>query len=111
MKDTSNLLAEGIVKLGDGWRQSSLKGEATMDWDSQKQRQQLLTQMVQHGRRVLSLAEKVKEEHPERGGSHRSGRRSAEAVDDPGCGREAGRAMPDQAGDGKGSGGQGVQDP
>jgi hypothetical protein len=87
VKDTYNLLAEGIVKLGGrlaeaqgeevtGWAQrqelsrywgSSLKGEAAIDWDSKKQRQQLLTQIVQDGRRMLSLAEKVKQEHPEQG--------------------------------------------
>ena len=87
VKDTYNLLAEGIVKLGGGWAAaqgeevtawvqkhelsryggSSLKGEAAIDWDSKTQRQQLLTPIVQDGRGVLSLAEKVKEEHPEQG--------------------------------------------
>ena len=82
-----NLLGEAIVKLGGGWAEaegeevtawaqrqelsryggSSLKGEATMDWDSKAQREQLLTPIVQDGRGVLSLAEKVKEEHPEQG--------------------------------------------
>src|SRR6516162_3062829 len=87
VKDTYNLLAEGIVKLAKrlaevegeevtAWaaRQglslyfgSSVKAEAAIDWDSKTQRQQLLTQIVQDGRRLLSLAEKVKEEHPEQG--------------------------------------------
>ena len=87
VKDTYNLLAEGIVKLAKrlaevegeevtAWaaRQglslyfgSSVKAEAAIDWDSKTQRQQLLTQIVQDGRRLLSLAEKVKEEHPEPG--------------------------------------------
>ena len=87
VKDTSNLLAEGIVKLGGRWAAaqgeevtawvqkhelsryggSSLKGEAAIDWDRKTQRQQLLTPIVQDGRGVLSLAEKVKEEHPEQG--------------------------------------------
>ena len=85
VKDTYNLLAEGIAKVGGclaeaqgeevkAWAQkqelsrywgSRVKAEAAIDWDSKKQRQQLLTQIVQDGRRVLSLAEKVKEEHPE----------------------------------------------
>ena len=85
VKDTYNLLAEGIVKLGEqlaeaegeevsAWaskhelsryRGTSIKGEAGIDWDSKAQREQLLTQIVQDGRRVLSLAEKIKEEHPE----------------------------------------------
>jgi len=82
VKDTYNLLAEGIVKLGGGWAAaqgeevtawvqkhelsryggSSLKGEAAIDWDRKTQRQQLLTQIVQDGRRG---------EHQEVGGQHR----------------------------------------
>jgi hypothetical protein len=43
---------------------SSLKGEAAIDWDDKGQREQLLTEIVQDGRRLLSLAEQMKEQHP-----------------------------------------------
>jgi hypothetical protein len=85
VKDTYNLLAEGIEQLagrlaeGEGeagatWAQrqglsrylgSSLKGEAAIDWDDKKQRQQLLTAIVQDGRRLLGLAEQAQAAHPE----------------------------------------------
>jgi hypothetical protein len=84
VKDTYNLLAEGIEQLArrlaeveqeevTAWAQrqgcsryfgSSLKGEAAIDWDNQAQRDQLLTEIVQDGRRLLSQAEKVKQDHP-----------------------------------------------
>src|SRR6267143_216576 len=87
VKDTYNLLADGIEKLvcrlaevagetNAGWAEkeglqryfgSSLKGEAAIDWDDQAQRDQLLTQSVQDGRRLLSLAEQARHEHPEDG--------------------------------------------
>ena len=85
VKDTYNLLAEGIVQLAGAlaemaaedaaaWAEkqelsryfgSSLKGEAAIDWDDKKQRQQLLTQIVQDARRLLRLAESAQQEHPE----------------------------------------------
>ena len=85
VKDTYNLLAEGIVQLAGAlaemaaedaaaWAEkqelsryfgSSLKGEVAIDWDDQKQRQQLLTQIVQDARRLLRLAESAQQEHPE----------------------------------------------
>jgi hypothetical protein len=85
VKDTYNLLADGIEKLANrlaevsgepiaSWAEkegldryfgSSLKGEAGIDWDDKAQRDQLLTQIVQDGRRLLSLAEKARQEHPE----------------------------------------------
>jgi hypothetical protein len=85
VKDTYNLLADGIEKLacrlaevaGEAivsWADtqdlhryfgSSLKGEAAIDWDDKAQREQLLTQIVQDGRRLLSLAEQARQEHPE----------------------------------------------
>src|SRR6266446_3033348 len=85
VKDTYNLLAEGIEQLvrrlaeveGEevmGWAErqgfsryfgSSLKGEAAIDWDHKAQREQLLTERVQDGRRLLGLAEQGKEQHPE----------------------------------------------
>jgi hypothetical protein len=84
VKDTYNLLGEGIEMLGRrlaemekeevaGWAQrqglsryfgSSLKGEAAIDWDDKGQREQLLTEIVQDGRRLLSLAEQMKQQHP-----------------------------------------------
>ena len=87
VKDTYNLLADGIEKLAcrlaevagepiSGWAEkeglqryfgSSLKGEAAIDWDDKAQRDQLLTQIVEDGRRLLSLAEQARHEHPEYG--------------------------------------------
>ena len=87
VKDTYNLLADGIEKLacrlaevaGEpivGWAEkerlhryfgSSLKGEAGIDWDDKAQRDQLLSEIVQDGRRLLSLAEQAQHEHPEHG--------------------------------------------
>lgn len=84
VKDTYNLLGEGIEQLvrrlaeveGEevtAWveRQglsryfgSSLKGQAAIDWDDKGQRERLLTEIVQDGRRLLSLAEEMKQQHP-----------------------------------------------
>jgi hypothetical protein len=86
VKDTYNLLGEGIVELAGplaevagesatAWAEkqelsryfgSSLKGEAAIDWNDKKQRQQLLTEIVQDARRLLRLAEQVQQKHPER---------------------------------------------
>ena len=85
VKDTYNLLAEGIEQLacrltevegetGAAWAErqdlsryfgSSLKGEAAIDWDDKKQREQLLTAIVQDARRLLDLAEQAQAAHPE----------------------------------------------
>src|SRR5437867_401580 len=85
VKDTYNLLADGIEKLAcrlaavageaiSSWADkqelhryfgSSLKGEAAIDWDDKAQREQLLTQIVQDRRRLLSLAEQARQEHPD----------------------------------------------
>jgi len=85
VKDTYNLLADGIEKLAcrlaevageeiASWAEtqhlhryfgSSLKGEAGIDWDDKAQREQLLTEIVQDGRRLLSLAEQARHDHPE----------------------------------------------
>src|SRR6266446_3176654 len=87
VKDTYNLLADGIEKLArrlaevagepiTSWAEkeglhryfgSSLKGEAAIDWDDKAQREQLLTQIVQDGQRLLSLAEQARHESPEHG--------------------------------------------
>ncbi len=84
VKDTYNLLGEGIERLGrrlaeveeeevTGWAAkqglsryfgSSVKGEAGIDWDDKGQREQLLTEIVQDGRRLLSLAEEIQKQHP-----------------------------------------------
>jgi hypothetical protein len=84
VKDTYNLLGEGIERLGrrlaevekeevTAWAEkqglsrylgSSLKGEAEIDWDDQGEREQLLTEIVQDGRRLLSLAEEIQKQHP-----------------------------------------------
>jgi hypothetical protein len=85
VRDTYNLLAEGIVQLacrlaeveGESeavWAErqglsryfgSSLKGEAGIDWDDQKQREQLLTAIVEDARRLLGLAEPAQKAHAE----------------------------------------------
>jgi hypothetical protein len=85
LKDTYNLLAEGMGPLasrlaeGEGesgavWAErqgmsgyfgSRLKAEAGMDWDEKKQREQLLTAMVQDARRLLGLAEAAPKAYPE----------------------------------------------
>jgi hypothetical protein len=85
VKDTYNLLAEGVEQLawrlaevegesGAAWAErqglsrylgSSLKGEAAIDWDDKKQREQLLTVIVQDARRLLGLAEQAQAAHPE----------------------------------------------
>jgi hypothetical protein len=84
VKDTYNLLGEGIEMLGrrlaevekeevTAWAEkqglsryfgSSLKGEAGIDWDDKGQREQLLTEIVQDGRRLLILAEEIQKQHP-----------------------------------------------
>jgi len=85
VKDTYNLLAEGIEQLASrlaevegesaaAWAErqgfnryfgSSLKGEAAIDWNDKAQREQLLTTIVQDARRLLGLAEQAKAAHAE----------------------------------------------
>jgi hypothetical protein len=85
VKDTYNLLAEGIEQLASrlaelegetaaAWAErqglsryfgSSLKGAAAIDWDDKKQREQLLTAIVQDARRLLGWAEQAQAAHPE----------------------------------------------
>jgi hypothetical protein len=85
VKDTYNLLADAIAKLAlrlsavaaepvaswakkeqfERYFSSSLKGEAAIDWDDKGQRDQLLTEIVQDGRRLLGLADQARGEHPE----------------------------------------------
>lgn len=85
VKDTYNLLADGIAQLAcrlaevagepvAGWAEheglhryvgSSLKGEAAIEWDDKSQRDQLLTEIVQDGRRLLRQAAQAQLAHPE----------------------------------------------
>ena len=87
VKDTYNLLAEGIEQLacrlaevegesGAAWAErqglsryfgSSLKGEAAIDWEDKKQREQLLRGIVEDARRLLGMAEQAQAAHPEQG--------------------------------------------
>ena len=85
MKDTYNLLADGIVKLlrvlaamaniavgewAEGQRYdkylgSSIKGEATIDWSDRKARRKLLGEIVADADRLLALARQAWVELPE----------------------------------------------
>jgi transposase len=85
VKDTYNLLAEGIVQLacrlaeveGEAsatWAErqglsryfgSSVKGEAAIDWSDKKQREQLLAAIVGDARRLLGMADPAQAAHPE----------------------------------------------
>jgi hypothetical protein len=85
VKDTYNLLAEGIVQLASrlaeregesaavwaereglsGYFGSSLKGEAAIDWDDKKQRAELLSAIVHDARCLLNLADAAQKAWPE----------------------------------------------
>ena len=85
VKDTYNLLADGIVKLlrvlaavanatlpawaeGQGYEKyfgSSIKGEATIDWSDRKARAALLGEIVADADRLLELARQAWVELPE----------------------------------------------
>ena len=85
VKDTWNLLADGMLKLmralaaveqtdlkewaeGHGYRSytsASIKGEARIDWTDRKAREALLGEMVSEGDRLLELARRVRGELPE----------------------------------------------
>ena len=82
VKDTYNLLADGIVKLlrtlaavngttvwqwakTHGYERyvgSSVKGEAVIDWSSQRERRKLLTEIVADADRLLELARQAQGE-------------------------------------------------
>ena len=88
VKDTYNLLADGIVKLlrvlaavanidvgewaeGQGYERyfgSSIKGEATIDWSDRKARRKLLGEIVADADRLLELARQAWVELPEDSG-------------------------------------------
>ena len=81
MKDTYNLLADGIVKLmralsavegvpvrrwaeGHGYKRyvgSSVKGEAAIDWSNRRARRRLLGQIVADADRLLELARQAQD--------------------------------------------------
>ena len=85
VKDTYNLLADGIVKLlrvlaavaniavgewaeAQGYQRylgSSIKGEATIDWSDRKARRKLLGEIVADADRLLELARQAWVELPE----------------------------------------------
>ena len=91
VKDTYNLLAEGIEQLacrlaevegerGAAWAEgqgfsgyfgSSLKGEAAIEWNDKAQREPWLTAIVQDARRLLSLAEQAQAAHADDAGLFR----------------------------------------
>ena len=88
VKDTYNLLADGIVKLlrvlaavaniavgewaeAQGYERyfgSSIKGEATIDWSDRKARRKLLGEIVADADRLLELARQAWVELPEDSG-------------------------------------------
>ena len=92
VKDTYNLLADGIVKLlrvlaavanatlpewaeGQGYERyfgSSIKGEATIDWSDRKARRKLLGEIVADADRLLELARQAWLELPEDSGQRQS---------------------------------------
>ena len=92
VKDTYNLLADGIVKLlrvlaavaniavgewaeGQGYERyfgSSIKGEATIDWSDRKARAALLAELVADADRLLELARQAWVELPETSGQRQS---------------------------------------
>ena len=92
VKDTCNLLADGIVKLlrvlaavanatlpawaeGQGYEKyfgSSIKGEATIDWSDRKARAALLGEIVADADRLLALARQAWVELPEDSGQRQS---------------------------------------
>ena len=92
VKDTYNLLADGIVKLlrvlaavanatlpawaeGQGYERyfgSSIKGEATIDWSDRKARRKLLGEIVADADRLLALARQAWVELPEDSGQRQS---------------------------------------
>ena len=92
VKDTYNLLADGIVKLlrvlaavaniavgewaeAQGYEKyfgSSTKGEATIDWSDRKARRKLLGEIVADADRLLELARQAWVELPEDSGQRQS---------------------------------------
>jgi len=91
VEDTYNLIAHGIVALcralakvaeeqSDAWAMtrgferyfgSSFKGEAGIDWDDASAREQLLTEIIGDGERLLELAREARSELEEDSGEDR----------------------------------------
>ena len=87
VRDTFNLLADGIVKLMralaavekssvkewgkaqgyEGYLGSSVKGEAAIDWSDKRARQSLLAEIVRDADRLLELSRQAQGELPENG--------------------------------------------
>ena len=87
VRDTFNLLADGIVKLMralaavekssvkewgkaqgyEGYLASSIKGEAAIDWSDKRARQTLLAEIVRDADRLLELSRQAQGELPENG--------------------------------------------
>ena len=87
VKDTCNLLADGVVKLlralaavekitvkewakaqgYEGYLGSSVKGEAAIDWSDKRARQSLLADIVRDADRLLELSRQAQGELPENG--------------------------------------------
>ena len=87
VRDTCNLLADGVVKLMralaavekssvkewgkaqgyEGYLGSSVKGEAAIDWSDKRARQSLLAEIVRDADRLLELSRQAQGELPENG--------------------------------------------
>ncbi len=100
VKDTYNLLADGIIKLAralaalgssepENWATehdlrryfgSSLKGEADIDWDDPRARQALLQGVVADADRLLDVASETLEQIPSDDPRHRRLREAAELL-------------------------------
>jgi hypothetical protein len=85
VKDTYNLLADGVLKLirslakaahqpvkewvgekgYERYEASSIKGEATVNWDNEQERDAFLKGIVLDVERLLRMAEEVTNDHPE----------------------------------------------
>ena len=101
VKDTYNLLADGIVKLGrvlaefsgetaDAWADahdlsryfgtSSLKGEAHIDWSDAKARQTFLQSIVADAERLLEMARQTLSTHEAESSEHKTLTEAAELL-------------------------------
>jgi len=85
VKDTYNLLADGVLKLTrtlakashqvrkdwlgengyERYQASSIKGEAAVNWDNEQERGSFLKGMVLDVERLLGMAEEIANDHPE----------------------------------------------
>ena len=101
VKDTYNLLADGIVKLGrvlaelsgsrpEPWAKAnnlsrycgtgSLKGEANIDWADAKARRQFLGSVVSDADRLLEMARRVLSAHAPESAAHKKLTEAAELL-------------------------------